>query len=54
VLDNSPLADQVERLALQPDLGSVDVGLCVTEKRLRSPIVAAFWAQVSPGAVGTS
>lgn len=43
VVDNSPLADRVVPFAEQPDLGPYDVGVCVLEKRLKSPIVAAFW-----------
>ncbi len=47
VLDNSPLADRVELLPQQPDLGPFETGICVLEKRLRSPIVAALWRQVA-------
>lgn len=47
VLDNSPLADRVELLPEQPDLGPFETGICVLEKRLRSPIVAALWRQVA-------
>lgn len=43
VIDNSPLADRVATLEQQPDLGPYDVGVCVLQKRLKSPIVAAFW-----------
>lgn len=46
VVDNSPLADRVTLFEHQPDLGPYDVGVCVMEKRLKSPIVAAFWAQI--------
>jgi LysR family transcriptional regulator, positive regulator for ilvC len=46
VVDNSPLADRVMPFYHQPDLGPFDTGLCVLEKRLRNPIVAAFWAQI--------
>jgi LysR family positive regulator for ilvC len=47
VLDNSPLASRVELLPQQPDLGPFETGLCVLERRLRSPIVAAFWKQIT-------
>lgn len=47
VLDNSPLADRVELLPQQPDLGPFETGICVLEKRLRSPIVAALWRQAA-------
>jgi LysR family positive regulator for ilvC len=46
VVDNSPLADKVKRFDPQPDLGPYDTGICVMEKRLKSPILAAFWAQL--------
>jgi len=46
VVDNSPLANQVETFARQPDLGPYSMGICVMEKRLKSPIVDAFWAQL--------
>lgn len=46
VLDNSPLADRVQALRQQPDLGPYDLGICVMEKRLRSPIISAFWQQL--------
>lgn len=43
VVDNSPLANKVKRFGRQPDLGPYDTGICVMEKRLKSPIVNAFW-----------
>lgn len=46
VVDNSPLADQVQPFAIQPDLGPYAMGLCVMEKRLKSPILNAFWRQL--------
>jgi len=46
VVDNSPLAEQVEPFVVQPDLGPYSMGICVMEKRLKSPIVAAFWGQL--------
>lgn len=46
VLDNSPLADRVQALHHQPDLGPYDLGICVMEKRLKSPIISAFWQQL--------
>lgn len=46
VVDNSPLANKVKRFDPQPDLGPYDTGICVMEKRLKSPILAAFWAQL--------
>ena len=46
VVDNSPLANKVKRFDPQPDLGPYDTGICVMEKRLKSPIVNAFWLQL--------
>jgi len=46
VLDNSPLKDRVEKFIHQPDLGPYAMGICVMEKRLKSPIVSAFWEQL--------
>lgn len=46
VLDNSPLADRVQPLRHQPDLGPYDLGICVMERRLKSPIISAFWQQL--------
>lgn len=43
VLDNSPLADQVRVLDLQPALAPFVVGLCTRERSLKSPLVDAFW-----------
>ncbi len=50
VVDNSPLSDRVVPFAQQPDLGPYDVGICVMERRLKSPIVSAFWGQIGLGA----
>ncbi|GGY81633.1 transcriptional regulator IlvY [Cellvibrio zantedeschiae] len=47
VVDNSPLAERVEPFILQPDLGPYSMGICVMEKRLKSPILNAFWAQLT-------
>jgi LysR family positive regulator for ilvC len=43
VLDNSPLANKVQVLNVKPELKSYEVGLFVLEKKLRSPLIAAFW-----------
>jgi LysR family positive regulator for ilvC len=47
VVDNSPLAERVEPFMLQPNLGPYSMGICVMEKRLKSPILNAFWAQLA-------
>ncbi len=46
VVDNSPLADKVRRFDPQPNLGPYNTGICVMERRLKSPIVNAFWNQL--------
>lgn len=43
VVENSPLADRIEILPQFHDLGQYDVGLCALKKRLKSPIINAFW-----------
>jgi LysR family transcriptional regulator, positive regulator for ilvC len=47
VVDNSPLAEEVEPLLIQPDLGPYSMGICVMKKRLKSPILNAFWGQLA-------
>lgn len=44
VLDNSPLADRVRILPIQPELEPYEVGLFTLEKSLRSPLINAFWS----------
>jgi len=46
VVDNSPLVDRVKLLSQQPNLKAYDVGICALEKRLKSPLIKAFWAQL--------
>lgn len=47
VLDNSPLAERVQVLNVKPELPHYDVGLCVLNRRLKNPIIDAFWAAVN-------
>lgn len=47
VLDNSPLANKVKISPIQPELTPYEVGLCVSNRRLKSPIVRAFWQQLN-------
>ncbi len=47
VLDNSPLVKRVKLFEVQAKLADYDVGVCVLEKRLKSPIVSALWAEMS-------
>ena len=49
VLHNSPLANMVEPLSHQPPLKPYEVGLCVQNSRLKSPVVQAFWEQLVEG-----
>lgn len=44
VLDNSPLAGKVSVLDLQPELEPYEVGLFTLNKKLRNPLIGAFWA----------
>jgi LysR family positive regulator for ilvC len=46
VLDNSPLADRIRVLKIRPKLDPYEVGLFTTLKKLRSPLIEAFWAQL--------
>lgn len=46
VLENSPLADKVQVLAVEPALPPYNVGLFVLEKKLKSPLISAFWEQI--------
>lgn len=45
VLDNSPLAESVEILDVQPGLKAYKVGLFTLKKKLASPLINAFWSQ---------
>ncbi len=47
VLDNSPLADQVQVLDVRPRLEAYEVGLFTLEKKLRSPLIRGFWSQLA-------
>ncbi|MFW2405734.1 MAG: HTH-type transcriptional activator IlvY [Gammaproteobacteria bacterium] len=46
VLDNSPLAANVRVLDVRPALKPYDVGLFALRKKLKSPLIEAFWAQI--------
>ncbi|MCB5161150.1 HTH-type transcriptional activator IlvY [Marinomonas algarum] len=43
VLDNSPLKDRVQILAVKPELAPYDIGLITLKKNLKNPLVNAFW-----------
>ncbi|MBR9883743.1 MAG: HTH-type transcriptional activator IlvY [Oceanospirillales bacterium] len=44
VLENSPLADKVRVLEVKPELEPYEIGLFALEKKLRSPLINAFWS----------
>ena len=46
VLDNSPLAGNIRILNIQPKLKAYEVGLFALKKKLRNPVVNAFWSQL--------
>ncbi|OOV87121.1 HTH-type transcriptional activator IlvY [Oceanospirillum linum] len=46
VLENSPLANTVQVLPVTPTLPAFDVGVCVLKKKLKNPLIEAFWAQL--------
>jgi LysR family positive regulator for ilvC len=46
VLDNSPLANKVEILDIQPALKPYEVGLFTLEKKLKNPLINALWCQI--------
>lgn len=43
VVDRSPLRAQVRALEVEPALGEFRVGVCTPRRRLKSPLVRAFW-----------
>ncbi|WP_370277412.1 HTH-type transcriptional activator IlvY [Pontibacterium sp.] len=46
VLDNSPLANKVQVLDVRPELEPYEVGLFALDKKLKSPLIRAFWEQL--------
>jgi len=44
VLDNSPHAQRVRVLDVDPVLEPYDLGLFTLKRHLRNPLVAAFWS----------
>ena len=43
VLDNSPLTERIRGYPIQPPLADYDIGLFALERRLKDPVIAAFW-----------
>ncbi len=46
VLDNSPLASRVKIMEVKDELKPYRVGLCVQKKKLKNPVIQAFWSQL--------
>jgi LysR family transcriptional regulator, positive regulator for ilvC len=47
VLENSPLSNKVKHHPVQPQLKPYEVGVCVLARRLKSPLIRAFWEQIN-------
>lgn len=47
VLDNSPLADKVRVIEIEPGLQPYEVGLFTMKRKLASPLIHAFWSQLN-------
>lgn len=45
-LDNSPLAGKISVLDVRPRLEAYEVGLFTLQKKLRNPLINAFWGQL--------
>lgn len=43
VIDNSPMSGQVSRLKTSQQIPAFHLGVCVQRKKLKQPIIAAFW-----------
>ncbi|WP_286240166.1 HTH-type transcriptional activator IlvY [Neptuniibacter halophilus] len=46
VLENSPLANTVDILPVKPELKAYEVGIVTLEKKLKNPLISAFWSQL--------
>ncbi|ANG63427.1 transcriptional regulator IlvY [Marinobacterium aestuarii] len=46
VLKNSPMADRIRILDVQPELEPYDIGLFALKKNLNNPLVNAFWSLI--------
>lgn len=47
VLDNSPLANKVRVIEIEPGLQPYEVGLFTMKRKLASPLIHAFWSQLN-------
>jgi LysR family positive regulator for ilvC len=43
VMDKSPLRAEVRAIDVEPELGELRVGVCTQRRKLKSPLVRAFW-----------
>ncbi len=50
VADQSPLRSSLGVLEVEPKLQAFRVGVCTERKKLKSPVVKAFWESISPEA----
>lgn len=48
VLDNSPLTSRIRVYDIKPPLAPYDIGLFALEKRLKEPLINAFWDRQGP------
>lgn len=46
VIDNSPLAERIQILDVQPALEAFNIGLFTLKRNLKNPLVEAFWGLV--------
>ncbi|MDF2182362.1 HTH-type transcriptional activator IlvY [Neptuniibacter sp. CAU 1671] len=46
VLQNSPLAGSVTILPVEPELEPYEVGIVTLNKKLKNPLISAFWSQL--------
>lgn len=49
VADQSPLKGSLSVLDVEPKLQTFRVGVCTEKKKLKSPVVKAFWESIGPG-----
>ena len=43
VVQNSPIADKIQVLQVKPELEPFTIGLCALKRKLRNPLIRAFW-----------
>jgi LysR family positive regulator for ilvC len=50
VADQSPLKSSLAVLDIDPKLQTFRVGVCTEKKKLKSPVIKAFWESITPTA----